>query len=236
MNEPIKDKAPKPPGLLPKNVQSWVIIGIALLMVVIMWLTGGKKPQATGKSAAPTVLTPAPVEVNETKIADLQSRIQDLQKQQLAAQNALAQQTRLLGSLPQEQSQAQPNAGPSNVPPATAEDAIKAERRKREYLSLFASNLALTYRKSASSAGTAITENSPPEQSQAATQSPDASASRSERNQDCRASDPDSGSAEATACCAECARAANPPARIFAAGTVTGTTQCWSEQRPSCHC
>src|SRR5260370_588226 len=54
MNEPIKDKAPKPPGLLPKNVQSWVIIGIALLMVVIMWLTGGKKPQATGKPAART--------------------------------------------------------------------------------------------------------------------------------------------------------------------------------------
>ena len=129
MNEPIKDKAPKPPGLLPKNVQSWVIIGIALLMVVIMWLTAGKKPQATGKAAVPTVQTPAPVEVNETKIAELQSRIQDLQKQQLAAQSALAQQTRLLGSLPQEQSQAQPNAGPSNSPHATAEDAIKAAVR-----------------------------------------------------------------------------------------------------------
>ena len=119
MNEPIKDKAPKPPGLLPKNVQSWVIIGIALLMVVIMWLTGGKKPQATGKSAAPTVLTPAPVEVNETKIADL--------------------------------------------------------------------------------------------------------------------TEPDSGSTEATARCAECPRAANPLARVFAAGTVAGATKCWSEQRPSCH-
>jgi hypothetical protein len=163
MNEPIKDNTPKPPGLLPKNVQSWVIIGIALLMVVIMWLTGGKKPQATGKSAAPTVLTPAPVEVNETKIAELQRRIQDLQKQQLAAQSALAQQTRLLGSLPQEQSQAQPNAVPNGAPPATAEDAIKAERRKREYLSLFASNLALTYRKNASSAGTAPSESAPAE-------------------------------------------------------------------------
>jgi type IV secretory pathway VirB10-like protein len=173
MNEPIKDKAPKPPGLLPKNVQSWVIVGIALLMVVIMWLTGGKKPQATGKSAAPTVQVPAPVEVNEIKIAELQNRIQDLQKQQLAAQSALAQRTRLLGSLPQEQSQAQPNAGPSNAPPATAEDAIKAERRKREYLSLFASNLALSYRRNASAAGTAITENSPPAQPQTASQSPD---------------------------------------------------------------
>ena len=98
MNEPIKDKAPKPPGLLPKNVQSWVIIGIALLMVVIMWLTGGRKPQATGKSAAPTVLTP----------------------------------------------------------------------------------------------------------------------------------EPDSGSTEAAACCAECPRAANPLARVFAAGTVAGATKCWS--------
>ena len=64
-----------------------MIIGIARLMVVIMWLTGGKKPQATGKTTAPTVLKPAPVEVNETKIAELQSRIQDLQKQQIAAQN-----------------------------------------------------------------------------------------------------------------------------------------------------
>ena len=174
MNEPIKDKAPKPPGLLPKNVQSWVIIGIALLMVVIMWLTGGKKPQATGKTASPTVQVPAPVEVNETKIAELQSRIQDLQKQQLAAQSALAQQTRLLGSLPQDQTQPQPNAAPSNAPPATAEDAIKAERRKREYLSLFASNIALSYRKNASNAGTASTVGIPAEQSQSSTQGPDA--------------------------------------------------------------
>ena len=27
MNESIQEKAPKPPGLLPKNVQSWLIIG-----------------------------------------------------------------------------------------------------------------------------------------------------------------------------------------------------------------
>ena len=174
MNEPIKDKAPKPPGLLPKNVQSWVIIGIALLMIVIMWLTGGKKPQAMGKTAAPTVQAPAPVEVNEAKIAELQTRIQDLQRQQLAAQSALAQQTRLLGSLPQEQTQGQSNTAPSNAPHASAEDAIKTERRKREYLSLFASNLALSYRKNSSSTGTSLTESSQTDQPQASTQSPDA--------------------------------------------------------------
>ncbi len=50
MNEPIEEKAPKPAGLLPKHVQSWLLIGLAVLMVLIMWLTGGKKP-ATGKNA-----------------------------------------------------------------------------------------------------------------------------------------------------------------------------------------
>ena len=82
--------------------------------------------------------------MNETKIADLQSRIQDLQSSSLLRRMPSRSKPRLLGCLPQEQ--AQPNAGPNN-PPATAEDAIKAERRKREYLSLFASNLALSYRK-----------------------------------------------------------------------------------------
>lgn len=146
MNEPIKDKAPKPPGLLPKNVQSWVIVGIAVLMILIMWLTGGKKPQTAAKAPLPSVLATPPVEVNETKIAELQNRIQELQRQQLAAESALSQQTRLLGSSPQEQAATQ-SGSPNNAPAETPEDAIRAERRKREYLSLFASNIALTYRK-----------------------------------------------------------------------------------------
>jgi hypothetical protein len=149
MNEPIKDKAPKPPGLLPKNVQSWVIVGIAVLMIVIMWLTGGKKPQATAKSSTSSLQPPVPVEVNETKITELQNRIQDLQRQQLVAQSALAQQTRLLGSTGPDQFQAQAGAAPTSASAASPEDEIKAERRKREYLSLFASNVALSYRKDA---------------------------------------------------------------------------------------
>ena len=31
--QPIQDKAPKPPGLMPKNVQTWVMLGLAVLMV-----------------------------------------------------------------------------------------------------------------------------------------------------------------------------------------------------------
>ena len=46
----IQEKAPKPQGLLPKNVQSWLLVALAFLMVAIMWLTGGKKPPAPTKT------------------------------------------------------------------------------------------------------------------------------------------------------------------------------------------
>ncbi len=155
MNEPIQDKAPKPPGLIPKNIQSWLLIGLALVMVLIMWMTGGKKPQATAKTAAPSGTPQAPIEVNETKITDLQSRIQELQREQLVAQNALAQQTRLLGAAPQG---SQLNQPPNTQSSERVEDPIKAEQKKRDYLSLFASNLALSYRKTPPTSQTAEPE------------------------------------------------------------------------------
>lgn len=146
MTEPIQDKAPKPAGLLPKNVQSWLILGLAVLMVLIMWLTGGQRRSAVAKGTASFSQGPAPVEVNEVKISELQSRIQQLQREQTVAQNALAQ------------SRNAPNASMPNVPTngpsgsgERAEDVIQAERKKREYLSLFASNVAVTYRKNSGS-------------------------------------------------------------------------------------
>jgi type IV secretion system protein TrbI len=144
MNEPIQDKSPKPPGLLPKNVQSWLIFGLAVLMVVIMWLTGAKK-QAAARTAGPLSQPIPTFEVNEAKIAELQNRIQEQQREQLVAQNALAQQSRILGAA----ASSGQTGSPTGAPPERAEDAIQAERQKRSYLSLFASNVALTYRKNA---------------------------------------------------------------------------------------
>jgi len=144
---PVQDKAPKPPGLLPKNVQSWLLAGLAILMVVIMWLTGGKKPPVPSRAIPAAPAVQAPLEVNEAKIVELQNRIQQLQREQTVAQSALAEQTHILGAGAQD-----PCAGvsgvTSNAPPERAEDAIDAERKKRTYLSLFSSNVALTYRRS----------------------------------------------------------------------------------------
>jgi type IV secretion system protein VirB10 len=152
MNEPIQEKAPKPPGLLPKHVQSWLLIGIAVLMVLIMWLTGGKKPTTTPKANGPAATMQPPVEINETKITELQNRIEELQRDQLVAQNALAQQTRLLGSASSGEQGTQQAVGASDGSAEHTEDPIQAEKKKRAYLSLFESNVALTYRKEPSDA------------------------------------------------------------------------------------
>jgi type IV secretory pathway VirB10-like protein len=160
MNEPVhvQQKAPKPQGLLPKNVQSWLLIGLAMLMVMIMWLTGGKKPQIPTKAMSSVVPVEAPLEVNETKIAELQNRIQELQRQQLVAQSALAQQSRLLGASAQDPQQSQQPGGAGAPPEQRAEDPIQAERKKRAYMSLFASNVALSYRKPPANAQASVAE------------------------------------------------------------------------------
>jgi type IV secretion system protein VirB10 len=142
----ILEKTPKPQGLLPKNVQAWLLIGLAFLMVAIMWLTGGKKPPAPAKSMTPAARVEAPLEVNETKITELQNRIEELQRQQLVAQSALAQQTRLLGSAAEDGQQPSQQDGVTAPPEQRQEDPVVAERKRRAYVSLFASNVALTYR------------------------------------------------------------------------------------------
>lgn len=148
-NDAIHNESPKPPGLMPKHVQSWVIIGIAVLMLLIMWLTGGKKAPGATRTAAPVVQPPPPLEVNEAKILDLQNRIQELQKEQQAA--ILAQQKHLLGAVPPDSQSPAYLYGGDAPPPPPPPDPIQVERQRRNYTSLFASNVALSYRKGTSS-------------------------------------------------------------------------------------
>src|SRR5579864_6518202 len=154
----VQEKTPKPQGLLPKNVQSWLLIGLACLMVAIMWLTGGKKPQTPGKAASSAATAQVPLEVNETKIAEMQNRIQDLQRQQLLAQTALAQQTRQLGAEAHGSLQSQQSGPDGTGEQRSHEDPIQAERKRRAYVSLFSSNVALSYRKPPTNAPAAATE------------------------------------------------------------------------------
>ncbi len=141
---PIQNKAPKPPGLMPKNVQAWVMVSLAVLMVLIMWLTGGKKTPKTPNSNVSTFQPAARPGVNEAQVAALQNRIQQLQQEQ---DTAIKQQNKFFGSLPSGTQTAAPGqaSGPAPEPPAP--NPIQAEEQRREYVSLFSSNVALSYRK-----------------------------------------------------------------------------------------
>ncbi|MGH9436370.1 MAG: TrbI/VirB10 family protein [Terriglobia bacterium] len=140
---PIQDKAPKPPGLMPKNIQAWVMLGLAVLMVGIMWLTGGKKAQTTPKSSVPTFQPPAQA-VNEAQINALQSRIQELQREQ---QTAITQQNKFFGSLQSGPQSSAPAQVSGEAPQPPTPDPVQEEKKRRAYVSLFSSNVALSYRK-----------------------------------------------------------------------------------------
>ena len=152
--------------MIPKNTQSLVIIGVAVLMIIIMWLTGGGKKSATNTSPTPNPVPP----VTPTDTSQLQAFKQNIQAEQQAAikeqshfgwpgasSDAQDGSSSYPGA-PQQAGGAQPGdeqpARPAQVSyqgeeptPPPQPNPLQADLARREYLSLFASNVALTYRK-----------------------------------------------------------------------------------------
>jgi type IV secretory pathway VirB10-like protein len=154
----VENKAGKPAGLLPKNTQQLVILGVAVVMVLIMWLTGGAKriPKTTlGATSTAPVMPP-----DRTAVQDFK---QTIQKEQAARRQPISasdlsrlQAIGLAGDVPPGSTVVPPDGSappPGGViggsaqegPPPT--DPLKEDKKKREYLSLFATNVAFTYRK-----------------------------------------------------------------------------------------
>jgi type IV secretory pathway VirB10-like protein len=154
----VENRAAKPAGLLPKNTQQLVILGVAVVMVLIMWLTGGAKrtpKTTTGVTSAAPVLPPDPAAVQDFK--------QTIQKEQAATRQPISpadlarlQALGLAGDVPPGNAVVPPDGSapsPGGVIGGSAQDApappdpVKEDRKKREYLSLFATNVAFTSRK-----------------------------------------------------------------------------------------
>jgi type IV secretion system protein VirB10 len=154
----IEQKAVKPAGLLPKKTQQLVILGVAVVMILVMWLTGGTKRPKTTSAVSPVTHAQPP---NAAAVEDFK---QTLQQQQAAARQPISQANLrhlealgLAGDVPANLPPAPPvgsaevpEAGgviggtPSQAPPP---DPIQEDHKKREYLSLFAPNVAFTVRK-----------------------------------------------------------------------------------------
>jgi type IV secretory pathway VirB10-like protein len=154
----VQDRAVRPPGVLPKNTQTYIIIGIAVLMVGAIAFSGAGTPSRNAATAAPK--TPTAVDPNWARIQDYRNRI-DEQARKLADEQAkLEQAKQAFGVAPGAGSPATQMTPPPGYAypayqqpeprsePKPEKSAIEVDKEKREYQSLFASNVALSYRKS----------------------------------------------------------------------------------------
>jgi type IV secretory pathway VirB10-like protein len=125
---PVSDHRPVPRGVLPRGFQTWLMAGLALGIVLIILITGQSEP-----SRNPAQTQQAPAAPNPDRLRDYQQRLRAMEARQ--ALEAPAPQP----SVPETPRSEEP-AGPA------PEDPIKADRKRREYESLFASNVVLSRR------------------------------------------------------------------------------------------
>lgn len=127
----IQDRRSKPNGVLPRNIQMWLMAGLALVILAIIFFTG--------RAAPATRPTPAGRAVDSVMAATdrIRSYQQQLTEEQARQRDASAQ--------AQAQAQrAQASGGPN--PDATPRDPLADEQRRREYQSLFADSVAMSRR------------------------------------------------------------------------------------------
>ena len=126
----VTDRRPVPTGVMPRGVQTWVMAGVAVFMLAIMLIVGRPDPPARPAAAAAPAMPPS-----ADRVRDYQERMRLLEAQALQDAQAAA---------------GAPLAAPPMMyqePQAPApQDPIAAERRRREYESLFASNVVLSRR------------------------------------------------------------------------------------------
>src|SRR3954447_8175498 len=126
----VSDRRPVPRGVLPRGMQTWLMVAVAVGMVAIILVAGRPEPPAR----APSVAVATPVTANADRVRDYQDRLRVLEArtvQEAQAQAITAPQRPAL----------------SDDPPVVAsQDPLVAERKRREYESLFASNVVLSRR------------------------------------------------------------------------------------------
>jgi len=127
---PVTDRRPVPRGALPRGAQAWLMAAIATGMVAVIFFAGRPEP-----ARVPT-MPPAPAQevANPERVREYQDRLRLLE-----------------GRVGQE---AQTPPATERIPPrpifdartAPPEDPATAERKRREYESLFATNVVLSRR------------------------------------------------------------------------------------------
>ena len=143
----LRNSVGKPTGVLPRNAQTMTIVAISAVMIAAIAFSG------TGSKTTPK---PAPLpssgvtDPNQARIAEYRSRLDEearkLAKEQAQVLEARRQFADATGN-PAPANGALPLGRTDSSSPAAQENDIDSDRKRRAYLSLFASNVALSYHK-----------------------------------------------------------------------------------------
>ena len=126
----VSDRRPVPRGVVPRGMQTWLMVGVTVGMLVIILISGRAAPPTRTAAIAASASVPA----NADRVREYQDRLRVLEAR--TVQEAQAQAT----ATP-------PNPALRDGPPtAPSQDPLVAERKRREYESLFASNVVLSRR------------------------------------------------------------------------------------------
>ncbi|MGD9902795.1 MAG: TrbI/VirB10 family protein [Vicinamibacterales bacterium] len=125
---PVTDHRPTPAGVFPRRLQTWLMAGLAAGIVGIILLAGEPSPPASRPTAPAAVATPS-----ADRVRDYQDRLRAMEAR--AALDAAA------AAAPPE-----PLSSTEVTMRTGSEDPTVADRRRREYESLFASNVVLSRR------------------------------------------------------------------------------------------
>lgn len=128
---PVIDQRVAPRGVLPRHTQTWLMVGVAVSIIAIIVFAG--HPEPTGPST--TLAAAAPLAPNPERLRDFQDRL------------------RVMDTRVREQAAGPTDPGfmtmrqPAYGETATAAvDPMEVERKRRDYESLFASNVVVSRR------------------------------------------------------------------------------------------
>ncbi len=133
---------------MPKNAQTWLLLGISLMVIFVITFFGPEPPPAEE-------LPPSPAESRLlSEEEDVDERLAELERQMMESMRAVPRSRPPNLSAPAFEI---PEPTP-NVDDPELQDALTDKMQELEYTSLFASNIALTYRRDDDYRGSARTQ------------------------------------------------------------------------------
>jgi type IV secretion system protein VirB10 len=147
----VQNKTSLPPGVIPRNAQTLVIGGVAVIMALVIGFTGNN----TAKEKPAKMQTISVTDPSQARIQEYRARIEEQARKLTQEQAQLAQIKASAVGLPEgDVAPAERQVYEYSRPPAYAsaeavpqKSWIEQDREKRTYESLYTSNIALSFRR-----------------------------------------------------------------------------------------